>query len=742
MAPVTRQMRLRRTAHIVDDHNKRHCLHQKFLRRGLSKDQSPENRIELTKGRVTARKISTTVTGLDFFELPAESRKMIYASACREAGPLLLDFLEPAPWMLASKQVLHESTPILLASNVFRTLICSNVDYDDMGLAVRQQPEHSATHVPRRMLEWLDGTLCANAPLIRDIGFAFADDPQGRDCFFRLSYKNDKPVLSHGHCIMCDEEGFGPHVQPYAMNHPALSPSELVKDRVLAWYCDAYHRMKRRHDEELQRWDTMLKSFNLGRTGLSLQKIEEIARTLRNHYIAPYVSQANHFDHSLYPPATNLAPVVQRSHNNSFIMASTHEIDTANASAMPPSTSLSNLPLPSELRLQIFEYALTCPVTISLSDEPSSVRGGTVGLNEHMQLLADCPPACIWTTQSIFREAMPVFFKKNVFRVTIRPLDVETTDSAEKGIRFLDIVPNSMRWLNMTGAPEGRFFREVVFELHGYTKGAAHDGADRVRAGLANFLLRYMGDGNVEVVHRDCAFCQTYAWNLPGDTLRNQLPDLSHPSLAGQDGFKRAYAETWREHSHHLRYLKRGIHALDLDPLGASLKDIDRVADVIRSSFGTPDAIVPPMIIPTFKSVAHFVSRRLDAVRIVYTSYQIQEQWETQKLSEIAARRRGRVMNFTIAAGAAAAHGYTIAADAERLAIALKFPSAGSEGAWDDPFERMQHPSIVFDDGDSMINVRAKIAEAQKAFNKLLMSVSRMQAELHEARDQLGALAN
>lgn len=300
MAPITRQSRLRRTAQIEGDHKKRHNLHHKILEK---------NRIERAKNQVThALRPSTghTVTDRNFFELPAEFRNMVYASACREAGPLFLDFLEPASWMLASKRVLHESTPVFLASNVFRTLICSNADYDDMGLAVRQQLEHSATHIPRRILEWLDGALCANAPLIRDIGFAFANDVQDRDCFFRLSYRGNKPILSHGHCIMCNDEGFGAHIQPYDMSHPALSPIELGKTPWLASQCDAYHRMKRRHDEELQEWGTVLTSLNLSHLGLGLQDIEEIARALRNRYFAPYVAQAND-GFRVFAPKTNLS---------------------------------------------------------------------------------------------------------------------------------------------------------------------------------------------------------------------------------------------------------------------------------------------------------------------------------------------------------------------------------------------------------------------------------------------------
>lgn len=316
MAPITRQSRRRRIVQIEGDHQKRRSLHRKFLRPDLSKDQSPENRMKQTKDQAPHAHMSSgehTVAGRDFFELPAEFRNMVYSSACGEAAPLLLDFLEPAPWMLASKQILHESTPIFLRSNVFRTLICCNTDYDDMSMAARQQPTHSSTHVSSRTLEWLDGALCTNAPLIRDIGFAFADDLHSRDCFFRLSYRDDKPILSHGHCIMCDDEGFDAHVQPYDMSHPALSPIELGKSRRLASRCDAYHRGKRRHDEELQQWGTWLESSNVSHLGLSLQDIEEIARALRNRYVAPYVAQAND-GLRLYRPETKLMSTVMISY--------------------------------------------------------------------------------------------------------------------------------------------------------------------------------------------------------------------------------------------------------------------------------------------------------------------------------------------------------------------------------------------------------------------------------------------
>lgn len=424
-------------------------------------------------------------------------------------------------------------------------------------------------------------------------------------------------------------------------------------------------------------------------------------------------------------------------------MASTQEIDIANASAMSPRAVLHNLPLPSELRLQIFEYAMTDPMTVSLSDEPSLVLGGTKKLNGHIQLVARFPPACIWTTRSIFRETVPVFFKKNVFRVSIRSLDDETTNYVLSEatiicIRFLRLPEHNMRWLIRTGALSTPDFRLVVFDLcvrsHYDTPQYRYPGT------CASFRLRYKDHGTIDMVHQDCAFCRTHDWNLPGNTLRNELPNLSHPAIAGQDEIRRVYTEMWRQHSNHLQYLNRGVHALGLDPLGASLTDIDRVAGVIRSSFGTRDAIVPARIIPSFTSVAQFLSCRVDAVRMINTMYVLQEQWEAKKLSEITARRRDQVRNFTMAARAAAFHGQTIASEAQKLAMTLSMPILDSEAVLE-TLSRTKNSSNDFYNAGNMLHAREHIAEAQKTFNKLLMSVSKMQAELHEARDQFGPLA-
>lgn len=410
---------------------------------------------------------------------------------------------------------------------------------------------------------------------------------------------------------------------------------------------------------------------------------------------------------------------------------------------MSPRALLHNLPLPSELRLQIFEYAVTDPMTISLTYEPSLVPRGTEDLNGHSQLVARFPPACIWTTRSIFREAVPVFFKKNVFRVTIRSLDDETTNYIVTNpeiicIRFLRLGEHNMRWLIRTGALLTPVFRQVVFEMCG--RSHVNTVVYRYPGAVASFWLRYEDDGTIDMVHRDCAFCRTHDWNLPGNTLRNRLPKLSHPSIAGHDEIRRTYTEMWRQHSNHLQYLNRGVHTLGLDALGASLRDIDRVAGVIRSSFGTRDAIVSAWAIPSFTSVAQFLSSRIDAIRIINTLYQLQEQWEAKRLLEVTVRRRDQVRNFTMAARAAAFHGQTIASEAQKLVMALSMPILDSE-AVSDTLSRTKNSSNDFHDAGTMLHAREHIAEAQKTLNRLLMSVSKMEAELHEARDQFGPLS-
>lgn len=235
--------------------------------------------------------------------------------------------------------------------------------------------------------------------------------------------------------------------------------------------------------------------------------------------------------------------------------------DKRETHVLPRNNIPSNLPLPTELRLEIFGYALTNP-----DDRPLHIQRYPV---EYI-----LPIPWMSATREIFAETLPILFKNNEFAIKIYPPSIKESDLHPSGSPAIFFGRKTLRLLRARNLMQAPLFRDVSFSFS-YSTTSTYG----AKAGADIFRLRCIR-GRARISHHECVFCGTCDW-LCGERCKD--PDVSHPSCTSV--LEGKYLQALDEHGRQLGLLNEQVAELKVHPAGLTYGNIGSVMAVLYRGF-------------------------------------------------------------------------------------------------------------------------------------------------------------